>query len=59
MTDAVLCATFSAGPPEVSTTALVELLSFLRALNSTMKADQQVEIRPSEEHVDEAIEADE
>jgi hypothetical protein len=59
MTDAVLCATFSAGPPEVSATALVELLSFLRALNSTVKADQQVEIRPSEEHVDEAIEADE
>jgi hypothetical protein len=33
MTDAVLCTTFSAGPPEVSAAALVELLSFLRALN--------------------------
>jgi hypothetical protein len=59
MTDAVLCATFSAGPPEVSATALVELLSFLRALNSTVKADQQVEIQPSEEDLNEATQADE
>jgi hypothetical protein len=47
MTDAALGATFSAGPPEVSATALIELLSFLRALNFSVKADQQLEIGPS------------
>jgi hypothetical protein len=59
MTDAALCTTFSAGPAEVSVTALVELLSFLRALNSPVKADQQLEIRSSRENADEAIEANE
>lgn len=56
MTDAALCAAFSAGPPEVSATALVELLPFLRDLNSSVKADAQLEVRPSREHLDEATE---
>jgi hypothetical protein len=59
MTDAAVCATFSAGPPEVAVTALAELLSFLRALNSSVKADRQSEDQPSREHLDEAIEIDE
>jgi hypothetical protein len=59
MTDAALCATFSAGAPEVSVAALVELLSFLRALNSPVKADQQLEIQSSGEYTDEAIKANE
>jgi hypothetical protein len=56
MTDSALCATFSAGPPEVSASALVELLSFLRALNSSVKADRQAKTRPSRENADEATE---
>jgi hypothetical protein len=59
MTDSALCTTFSTGPPEVSAAALVELLSFLRALNSSVKADQQSESRPSRENADEATEANE
>jgi hypothetical protein len=59
MTDAALCATFSSGPPEASAAALVELLSFLRALNSSLKADANSETRPSREHMDEATETDE
>jgi hypothetical protein len=59
MTDAGLCATFSVGPPEVSATALGELLSFLCALNSSVKTDQQLEMRSSREHLDEAIKTDE
>jgi hypothetical protein len=59
MTDAALCSTFSAGPPEVSATALRELLSFLLAVNSSVKADQELKLRPSREHLDEATETDE
>jgi hypothetical protein len=59
MTDSALCAAFSAGPPEVSVAALVELLSFLDALNSSLKADQQLESRPSRENADEPTEANE
>ncbi len=59
MTDAALCSTFSTGPPEVSIAALTELLSFLRALNSSMKADQPLEILSSTEHLNEATKTDE
>jgi hypothetical protein len=59
MTDAALCSTFSTGPPEVSITALTELVSFLRALNSSLKADKQLEIRSSTEHLNEATKTDE
>jgi len=59
MTDAALCATFSAGPPEVSVTALTELFSFLRALNSSVKSNQLLEIASSTERVDEAAKTDE
>jgi hypothetical protein len=59
MTDAALCSTFSASPPEVSATALRELLSFLLALNSSVKPGQQLEFRPSREYLEEASETDE
>jgi hypothetical protein len=59
MTDAALCATFSAGPPEVSIAALIELLSFLRALNSSVKSKQLLEIASSTERLDEAAKTDE
>jgi hypothetical protein len=59
MTDAALCAEFSLGPPEASAAALVELVCFLRALDCSVKADQQSDIRPSTENPDEANESDE
>ena len=56
MTDAALCAEFSLGPPEASAAVLVELLCFLRALDCSVKADRQSDIRLSTENPDEANE---
>jgi hypothetical protein len=59
MADAALCATFSAGPPEVSITALIELRSFLRALNCCVKSNRLSEIAASTEGLNEGAETDE
>ena len=59
MTDATLCATFSSGPPEVSINALVELLSFLCALNCSVKSNRLSEIAASTEGLNEAAQTDE
>jgi hypothetical protein len=59
MADAALCATFSSGPPEVSVSALTELFSYLRALNSSVKSNQLSEIAALTEYLNEAAETNE